>query len=57
MQGLNQDECLLYTCVVWITLALSPACTVVRWATKGAACRAVYPLFPMREVVSQDARH
>ena len=35
LQGLNHDECLLYTCVVWITIALSPSRSVVRWATKG----------------------
>ena len=35
MQDLNHEECLLYTCVVWITLMLAPSKTVVRWATKG----------------------
>ena len=35
LQGLNHDECLLYTCVVWITIALAPKRSVVRWATKG----------------------
>ncbi|CAL5225303.1 g8104 [Coccomyxa viridis] len=37
LEGLNHDECLLYTCVVWITIALSPSRSVVRWATKGNA--------------------
>jgi hypothetical protein len=34
-QNLDHEECLLYTCVVWITLMLAPSRTVVRWATKG----------------------
>ncbi|KAK9916974.1 hypothetical protein WJX75_009376 [Coccomyxa subellipsoidea] len=35
LQNLDHEECLLYTCVVWITLMLAPSRTVVRWATKG----------------------
>ncbi|CAK0735851.1 hypothetical protein CVIRNUC_000650 [Coccomyxa viridis] len=35
LEGLDHDECLLYTCVVWITLVLAPTRSVIRWATKG----------------------
>jgi hypothetical protein len=32
MQKLDIEECILYTCVVWITLMLVPSRTVVRWS-------------------------